>query len=343
MVRKNQNAAALSALGASKGGQARAARLDPEERSAIAREAALKRWGDANVPVATHSGSMQIGDREIACAVLAGGKRVLTQETFLTAIGRAGKAKGGTGSESGGMPPFLTATNLQAFISPELRELATPIPFRNDRGQRAWGFDARLLPQVCNVYIDAFEGEKILASQMGIVASCKKLQRGLSTVGIIALVDEATGFQEARARDELQKILEAYISPELMPWTKKFPDSFFEQIYKVQGWEFKPGTAKRTPHVGKLINKYIYEPLPPGVLDKMRELNPADERGQRRHKHHQYLTVDTGVESLDRQIIAVTTLLRAAENRREFEELFERVFPPKDGLQKRLPLVVATN
>lgn len=340
MSTKNPNAAALSALGAAKGGRARAANLDPEARSAIAREAALRRWGHGDLPEATHSGSIQIGDREIACAVLEGGKRVLTQETFLTAIGRAGKAKGGTGSERGGMPPFLAAKNLQPFISDELRELVAPVPFRNDRGTRAWGYDARLLPQICNVYLDAFEAGKALPSQMGIVASCKKLQRGLSVVGIIALVDQATGFQEVRARDELQRILEAYIAPELMPWTKRFPDSFFEQIYKVQGWEFKPGTAKRTPQVGKLINKYIYEQLPPGILDRLRELNPTDERGQRRHKHHQYLTVDTGVESLDRQIIAVTTLMRAAANRAQFEELFERVFPPKDGRQERLALVI---
>lgn len=60
------------------------------------------------------------------------------------------------------------------------------------------------------------------------------LVRSLAKVGIIALVDEATGFQEIRARNELQRILE------------------------------------RTPYVGKLINKYIYEQLPPGVSTNCR-------------------------------------------------------------------------
>src|ERR1035438_3599184 len=80
-----------------KGGLTRAARLSPEERQEIASTAALARWG-VTLPQATHSGELVIGGRRIVCAVLQNGKRVLTQETFLTAIGRAAKAKAGTGS-----------------------------------------------------------------------------------------------------------------------------------------------------------------------------------------------------------------------------------------------------
>jgi hypothetical protein len=38
------------------------------------------------------------------------------------------------------------------------------------------------------------------------------LLRGFARVGIIALVDEATGFQRDRTKDALSKILEAYIA-----------------------------------------------------------------------------------------------------------------------------------
>ena len=123
----------------------------------------------------------------------------------------------------------------------------------------------------------------------------------------------------------------------LQRWTKQFPDEFFREIYRIQGWEFKPGTSKRTPYVGKLINKYIYEQLPPGVLDELRELNPRTERGWRRHKHHQYLSADTGNSHLDRQISTVTTLMRIADHKCHFEELFDRAFPPA---QPKLPLIV---
>ena len=42
---RNPHAVALSKLGASKGGKARAANLSPARRKAIAKKAAAKRWG----------------------------------------------------------------------------------------------------------------------------------------------------------------------------------------------------------------------------------------------------------------------------------------------------------
>lgn len=43
-VKKNPHAVALSRLGASKGGKARAEKLSAEKRSEIAKKAALTRW-----------------------------------------------------------------------------------------------------------------------------------------------------------------------------------------------------------------------------------------------------------------------------------------------------------
>ncbi len=334
-------------LDPARGGKVRAERLDAEDRKAIAREAALVRWGDAATPVATHDGEIIIAGRRIACAVIqtpTGPKRLLTQNTFMDAVGRATKAKGGKGSESlvardDALPPFLAAENLEPFVSNELREAAVPVRFRSPRsGGRAFGYDARLLPMVCEVYLKARDERKDLRSQKHIVAACDLLMRGLAHIGIIALVDEATGFQEQRAKDELTKILEHYISVELMRWTKMFPDDFFRHIYRLQGWEYRPGSAKRTPYVGKLINKYVYEELPPGVLPELQRLNPKTERGYRRHKHFQFLTADTGNAHLDRQITAVLTIMKISDTRQQFEENFKKAFGKP--VQTRLPLVI---
>jgi hypothetical protein len=262
----------------------------------------------------------------------------------MDAVGRARKAKGGKGSEGlasrdQALPPFLAAENLDPFVSDELREAAVPVAFRSPQGGgRAFGYDAMLLPMVCEVYLKARDAGAILRSQRHIVEACDLLMRGLARVGIIALVDEATGFQEQRAKDELHKILENYIAKELMPWTKMFPDEFFRHIYRLQEWEYKPGSAKRTPHVGKLINRYIYEELPPGVLPELQRLNPRTERGYRRHKHFQFLTADTGNPHLDRQITAVMTIMKISDTRDEFEQNFKKAFG-KD-YQTRMPLVV---
>ena len=327
-----------------KGGITRAARLSPEERKEIASKAADARWG-VTLPQATHSGELVIGGRRIACAVLQNGKRVLTQETFLTAIGRAAKAKAGTGSLKliDGLPPFLVAENLKPFVSDELKQSTTPIVFRTVKGGRAFGYDAMLLPMVCEVYVNARDDAKLLKGQEHIAAACYVLMKGLARVGIIALVDEATGYQEQRAKDELARILEAYVQEEYRRWTRMFPEEFFRQIYRVHGWPYKPGNAKRTPFVGHLINKYVYGQLPPGVLEELRRLNPVTERGYRKRKHFQYLTADTGNEHLDRQIMTITTLMRISDNKQELERNIAKAFGgPIPMIQERLPLVVDT-
>ena len=142
-----------------------------------------------------------------------------------------------------------------------------------------------------------------------------------------------------RAKDELCKILAHYIAEELLPWVRTFPDEFFRQVYRLNGWGYRPGTTKRTPQVGKLINKYVYEQLPKGVLDELRRRNPVTEKGYRKHKHFQFLTVDTGHPHLDRQITVVTTLMRISSTKQEFEDLFAKAFP--NGCEQlRLPLVI---
>jgi hypothetical protein len=332
----SKSARALARRGSSRGGRARAERLSPEERSAIARAAATKRWGSEAVP-APNDGELLIGDRAIKCAVTEDGTRLINQETFLTALDRAPRPKGGTGIRAGFVPAFLSANNLQPYISKELRDLAAPILYSPRAGGRVLGYRAEILPAVCEVYLEARNDGALLKSQLQAARAAEILVRGLARVGIIALIDEATGYQETRARQELQKILSAYITAELRPWIKTFPDEFFEGIYRLQGWEYKPGTSKRIPYVGKLVNKYVYEQLPPGVLDDLRRRNPRVEGGYRRHEFHQFLTADTGNPHLDKQILTVTTLMRISKNSAEFEDLFERAFPP---VQPRLPLVV---
>lgn len=314
----------------------------------------MVRWS-VDLPHATHDGDLEIAGRRIACAVLNTRKRVLTQQTFLTAVGRAAKAKAGkgsTGMQVDDLPPFLAAENLKRFISDDLRESTTPVVYRTKSGGRAFGYDAMLLPHVCEVYLAArdahFEARKVdptasvlLPSQEHIVRACDMLMRGLARVGIIALVDQATGFAEQQTKDELFRILEAYISAPLLPWTKKFPDEFFKQVYRLYGWQYRPGSTRRPQCVGAFINKYVYDQLPPGVIDKLRELNPVTETGRRKHKHFQHLTIDTGDEHLDRQVTAVQTLLQVVPDKGK--KLFDEMFSKIARVGTRPALVVKVN
>src|SRR6202035_168580 len=79
-----------------------------------------------------------------------------SQGTVLQAIGRSRTPKGGTGEFStvDGLPFFLQAEVLKPFISEELMMSTTPILFRLKRGVRTVGYDAMLLPMICEVYLN---------------------------------------------------------------------------------------------------------------------------------------------------------------------------------------------
>jgi hypothetical protein len=94
------------------------------------------------------------------------------------------------------------------------------------RSRKSVGYPAEILPMVCEVYLDARDKGALQANQASAALTAYVLMRGLARVGIIALVDEATGYQEVRARQELQPILEAYVQAEFRPWIKRSPDEF---------------------------------------------------------------------------------------------------------------------
>ena len=277
---------------------------------------------------ATHEGIVDINGTKIKSYNLENGVRVLSRIDFLRALGRTGKAKGGRlYDKEFKLPVFLTANNLNPFINNDLIQNSTPIIFKDLKGIESIGYKAEMLPSVCYVFIDANEKGSLLKSQEHIFERCKILVRGFATIGIIALIDEATGYQYERNRDELQIILKAYISEELLKWQKRFPDSFYQEMFRLRGWNYNIKNIQKRPGViGIWTNNLIYKQLPEGVLKELRERTPKDEKGRRKHHFHRLLTEDIGNPHLSNQITAVVTLMRASAKWRDFERLFARAF-----------------
>lgn len=305
------------------GGKKRAEVLPPEKRKEIAQQAAAARW---SLPRATHEGDLAIpGVTALRVANLEDGRRVLISKAFLAALGRPWK---GTYKRTE-RPNFIDAKNLDPFISNELLSVLDPIEYLSLRGQKVTGYRAELLPLVCEAYLRARDADALTPSQEPIASFAEALVRGLAQTGIIALVDDATGYTKVRARDELQAILAAYISPELLPWTKRFPDSFYEELHRVRGWQYKPGNPSRNGYIGKLTKALVYDPLPRGVIQELERRNPyIPAKRRRKHLHHQLLTEDIGNPHLEKQIVSVTTLLRVSDDWAEFIRHFGRAFPP---------------
>lgn len=326
------------------GGIARSDRLTAEERKRIASQAATARWAEnEKLPKVDFPGDLRIGEVSIPCAVLSDGTRVLSENGIANAIlgGRSGASKRKKkASEDAGapLPLFIAPRQLEPFISNELRDgPLKPIRYR-EGSSVVIGYDARILRAVCEVWLAARAAGALQAQQRDKAQRAEVLMRALADIGIVSLVDEVTGFQRFRARDELQRILAAYIAPEFLPWAKRFPDSFYEHLHRVRGWNYEPGHNGRNAYIGKLTNQLIYEQLPNGVLEELRRKNPRDVDTKRRKRtHHQLLTNDVGHPHLDKQILVVTTLLSISDTWDEFRRHFEKKFPPQQGSFLLLP------
>jgi hypothetical protein len=339
----NEAAQALSKLGAAKGGRARAEKLSAEQRQDIARQAAEARWATERTgpqPLkATHEGILKIGAMEIPCAVLEGGQRVLTQSGFMRALGRARQAKGRQYYDADvNLPAFLTAKNLKPFISKDLEVTSSQIEFRPLRGARAFGYSADLLPNVCDVFLDAEKKGALLSGQKHIAERAQILIRGLAHVGIVALIDEATGYQDVRDRQALQAILDAFLRKELAAWASRFPNEFYQEIFRLRGWEWRNISTKRPRMVGKLTKDIVYTRLAPGILQELEERNPRNENWHRKARHHQWLTEDVGHPALAQHLHAVIAFMRVSPSWTHFYSMLNQAFP-KRGDTLALPFM----
>lgn len=289
--------------------------------SEVGKIASQERW-HPTIPKATHSGILFIGEKEIACDVLEDGRRVLRQKTLLRAMGKG--TLGGYEQERGkelNLPTFMTANNLRPYFGDDFIKKGTLIFYKDRNGKKCFGYEASLLPEACKVYVQAEHDGVLQKNQLPIASVCKIMLYSLATVGITALVDECTGYQKVRERNELQKLLDLYIAKELQPWTKRFPNEFFDHFKRHYGYE----NIKGTPHfIGHFINKYVYKELSPEILDELKRLNPVIANGKRLVHHHRLLTKDMGCPALDKQIQKVTNFLSATDSIDEFAELYDK-------------------
>ncbi len=277
-----------------------------------------------------------IGDIEIPCYVLEDETRVLSQGGFIQAIGRTGGPKTGH-DDLFNLPVFLRPKNLSRFISEDLATSSTPIRFQAPTGGTiATGYRATLLPDVCSVYLEARAAGALLPSQEHIAQRAEILIRGLATVGVIALVDEATGYERIREERALAKILERFLDNELQPWTRTFEFSFYEQIFRLRGWG-RADTVKRPQVIGHYTNDLVYERIAPGVLAELKERNPVLPQGWRKNRHHQWFTPEFGHPKLRMHIEGVTALMRAAPNWESFKRSLDLAYPKKNS---QLPMAV---
>jgi P63C domain len=324
---------------ASAGGKASAAKLTPQERKERAQKAAEARWRKEGklkeMPIVTHgdvNSPLRIGELEIPCFVLSDGKRVLTLRGMLAALDM--KKGGGDGGEVGNrLARFVAGKQVNPFIPPGVRDqIESPLQFQlpaisgRGGGGLAYGYEATILADLCEAILTARKAKALRSHQLHIAAQCEVLLGAFARTGIVALVDEATGFQDSRAKDALVKILEEFIAKGLQKWISTFPVDYYKELFRLKNIPYN-GSLKRPQYVGHLTNDIVYRRLAPGVLQKLREKNPVAENGQRKSKHFQWLTTDIGYRKLEQHLDSVVSLMKGSDNWDQFMKMIDKAKP----------------
>jgi hypothetical protein len=327
----------LSKLGAAKGGRARASVLTPEERRESARKAVRARWERAGklkpspnqsegverparaqraLPYSMFRGTAKIGDMEIECHVLNDLRRVLTQREVVRVLS-GGRESGNLGRYLDRNPLFdkdLTSGPMIQFKVPGALQIAN-------------GYEATLLIEICETYLQARDQGLLKASQLKLAAQAETVMRACAKVGIIALIDEATGYQEVRAKHALQIKLQAFIADDIQEWARMFPDEFWFELARLEGIHYSP--RSRPLRWGKYIMMFVYDAIDADIGRELRKKNPNPHFLQ---NHHQWLK-KYGQDKVRSQIDKVVTIMKLCENMNEFRAKFARVF-------KKTPLQV---
>jgi len=307
------------------GGQAKNAKMTPEERKAHAESMAEAKRERSLLPRAEYYGTLQLGEVEIQCAVLPDGSRVLSQMSVVNALGRANPTSRKNKNDTEQLPSYLSANALKPFINKELsNSILNPILYIPGRGGNpAQAIPAAILPQICDVYLRARDASALTVQQEATAKRAEILMRGLAHVGIIALVDEATGYQRERTRDALAKILEAYVAKELQPWVKTFDSDYYENMFRLRGIKYPPEKSNYRPsYFGHLTNDVVYSRLAPGVLAALKEEAKKEEKRTHLHRH---LTAGYGRQELLKHLGMVVGFMKVSKDWDSFIGTLDRV------------------
>lgn len=328
----------LKNSGKAKGGDARAESLTKEELVEIAKMGANARWSD-DIEIAKLPGTLVIGEVTIPCAVMADGTRLLSERAIAKAFGAK---RGGShwkrmkeNPDGAYLPVFLSAKNISAHVD---KDLATKLGrrrlYRPKRGGGAgYGIEATLFPKILNLYLRLRDKGGVLTdSQLPLAAQAEILIRGLAEIGIIALIDEATGFDQEKKKDEYRELFKAFLLEQVGEYQKEFPKQFTDNLYKMYGITQKtPG--KHPQFFGKFTRKYIYEPLAESkgaILDMLDEKNPVvTANGGRKYKMFQFLTEELGKPAFRAHLWQVVGIQGSSRNKMEFDRNFNRAFQRK--------------
>jgi hypothetical protein len=304
---------AKKVTGRAKGGAARAASLSGEERSKIAKKAALARHGLK----ATHRGNFreEFGI-DVDCFVLNDEQKtaVISQTDMGAALGLS--------SRGNAFPRFVGSRAMAKYLSAELHsKIENPIKFQWGSGGADQppgtvnGYDVALLIEICNAVLEADTHGELAKNQAHIATNARVLLNASSKAGIKGLVYALAGY-----RPEVEEVIQAFkafVQEEARKYEQEFPNELYmewHRLYKI------PVPVRGKPwQLRHLTVKHVYYPLAKSngkILDLVRALKAQE--GDRQKKLFQFLN-DVGTRALRMHMGRVLEMAESSSTQKEYE------------------------
>ena len=301
------------------GAKARSEKLTPEQRSEIARKAALAKHRKPLEAIRKGNFKDDFGF-DVECYVLNDDKRT----ALISQRGMGAALELGEGGSR--LKRFVNYQFMQKYIGPELREkLENPIVFQTVKSDNAGpsayanGYDVTILIDLCNAIISAKrDGAKVsesVSTQASIILSAS------AKSGIQELVYILAGFDSTK--DHFVQAFKQFVTEEAKKYEKEFPIELYDEwarIYSIKipdrgwPWDFKHLTVR-----------HIYYPLAKSdgkLLKLLRETKASD--GDRKKKLFQFLN-EVGTRALRMQLGRVLEMAESSKSKLEYEnKIIER-------------------
>lgn len=303
-----------------KGANARAKKLTPEQRSDIARKAALARHNVNKELEAIKKGNFNDDfGFDVECYVLNDERRtaVMGQRGMAAALGI--KSTSGTALISFAKSKAISQTSMGEEI---LSKISNPLIFKGlTMGENmppprpVHGYDVALLIDICRAVIEAQSYGSLSEAYKPVVTQANIILSASAKSGIQELVYKLSGFDSTK--EHFIQAFKQFVSEEAKKYEKEFPLELYEEwarIYKLNipdrgwPWEFKHLTVK-----------HIYAPLAKSDGKLLSLLRITKEQGgDKKAKLFQFLN-EVGTRALRMQLGRVLEMAESSSDKTVYE------------------------
>jgi hypothetical protein len=255
------------------------------------------------LPVAKWPGTLTIGNAELLVYVLDNGHRVISRTSATSLLT---SKKGG-----GNLEQYIGVESLKNYLPDDLEIFEFIIP--EVVNKTVMGMTAETFLEICTAYVRALDDGALKTNrQIEIATKASMFLAACAKVGLLALIDEATGYQYVRSEEALQLKLRLFLEDEMHKWDRTFPEQLWREFGRLTNWQ--GSLVQRPKYWGRLVMELIYDNLDKDVADWLRKNNPKPQKGQ---NHHQWLNSQYGLKKLNELTWRVVGMAQACSSMRE--------------------------